>query len=149
MEDGAERNALAIELMGTPLEDLGPQYQDFFADADTALKDFKGSAKDAGSALQDNLGARSQKVFRNFLKDLEPVGEILIDAAEDVLPKVADAVSNVTDSFNELSPEAKKTVVVVGGMVAAAGPTDRDLGPSFNRIRRSVKVCSSSPACSW
>ena len=128
IEDGAERNALAIELMGTPLEDLGPQYQEFFANADTALKDFKGSAKDAGSALQDNLGARSQKVFRNFLKDLEPVGEILIDAAEDVLPKVADAVSNVTDSFNELSPEAKKTVVVVGGMVAAAGPVIGILG---------------------
>ena len=128
MEDGAEKNALAIELMGTPLEDLGPQFQEFFADTDTALKDFKGASKDAGAALQDNLGARSQKVFRSFLKDLEPVGEILIDAAEDVLPKVADAVSNVTDAFNDLSPEAKKTVVVIGGIVAAAGPTISILG---------------------
>ena len=128
MEDGAEKNALAIELMGTPLEDLGPQFQDFFADTDTALKDFRGSTKKAGAALQDNLGARSQKVFREFLKDLEPVGEILIDAAEDVLPKVADAVSTVTDAFNDLSPEAKKTVVVIGGVVAAAGPTIAILG---------------------
>lgn len=128
VEDGAKRNALAIELMGTPIEDLGPQYQTFFSQTDTQLKDFKGAAKNAADALQGNLGERAQKVWRGFLKDMEPVGETLVGLAEDVLPKVADVVENVTGAFNDLSPGAQKTALAVGGIAAAAGPTLTAIG---------------------
>ena len=142
VEKGADRNRLAIELMGTPIEDLGPQFVDFFAQTDHKMKNFRGSTKKAGEALQDNLGARAQKLWRGFLDDMEPVGETLIDLAEDVLPKVADVIEDVTGAFDDLSPGAQKTVIAVAGIAAAAGPTLTALGFMTTGIGGLMKVVS-------
>ena len=142
VENTADRNRLAIELMGTPLEDIGPQFQEFFAETDTAMKDFEGSTKDAAKALQDNLGDRARKVWRQFSKDLEPVGETIIDLAEDVLPKAADAITDVTDAFSDMSPGAQKTALAVGGIAAAAGPTLTALGFMTTGIGGLMKILS-------
>ena len=142
VEDSADRNRLAIELMGVPLEDLGPQFVDFFSETDTAMKDFRGSTKKAADALQDNLGTRARKVWRRFQDDMEPVGEVLIDLAEDILPKVADVVGDVADAFNDLSPDAKKTAVMIGGVAAAAGPTITALGFMSTGLGGVTKILS-------
>jgi phage-related minor tail protein len=140
VEDGADRNRLAIELMGTPIEDLGPQFVDFFSKSDTEMKNFRGSTKKAGEALQDNLGARSQKLWRDFLAEMEPVGETLVDLAEDVLPKVADVIEDLTGAFDDLSPGAQKTVLAVGGIALAAGPTLTAIGFMTTGIGGLMKV---------
>ena len=142
VEKGADRNRLAIELMGTPIEDLGPQFVDFFSQTDHEMKNFRGSTKAAGDALQDNLGARAQKVWRGFLEDMEPVGESLVDLAEDVLPKVADVIEKVTGAFDDLSPGAQNTVLAIGGIAIAAGPTLTAIGFMSTGIGGLLKVVS-------
>jgi TP901 family phage tail tape measure protein len=142
VEDGYDRNRLAIELMGVPLEDLGPQFVDFFSETDSAMKDFRGSTKKAADALQDNLGDRARKVWRQFQDDLEPVGEVMIEFAEDILPKVADVVGDVADAFDDLSPGAKKTAVAIGGVAAAAGPTLTALGFMSTGLGGVMKILS-------
>lgn len=122
VEDPAERAQTAVALLGSPIEDLGPEFQTFFADVNTDLGDFKGSTKAAGDALYDNLGSRATSVFRDFQSDLEPAGEILIDLAEEWLPKVAGAISDVTESFGEMSPKAQENAIMIAGVAAAAGP---------------------------
>jgi phage-related minor tail protein len=142
VEEGADRNRLAIELMGTPIEDLGPQFVEFFAQTDHEMKNFRGSTKKAGEALQDNLGARAQKLWRGFLEDMEPVGETLVDLAEDILPKVTDVIQDVTGAFDDLSPGAQKTALAVAGIAAAAGPTLTALGFMTTGIGGLLKVVS-------
>lgn len=51
---------------------------------------------------------------------MQPVGETMLDIAEDVLPKVADTVENVTSAFADLSPEGQKTILAIAGIGAAA-----------------------------
>ena len=142
VEEGADRNRLAIELMGTPIEDLGPQFVEFFSDTEDAMKDFQGSTKDAAKSLQDNLGTRARKVWRQFQDDLEPVGEVLIDLAEDVLPKVGEVVGDVAEAFDDLSPEAKKTAVAIGGIAAASGPVLTALGFMSTGLGGVMKIVS-------
>ena len=142
VEEGADRNRLAIELMGTPIEDLGPQFVEFFSDTEDAMKDFQGSTREASKALQDNLGTRARKVWRQFQDDMEPVGEVLIDLAEDVLPKVADVVGDVGEAFSDLSPEAKKTAVVIGGIATASGPVLTAIGFMTTGLGGVMKIVS-------
>lgn len=122
VKDPAKKTQAAIALLGAPIEDLGPEFQDFFAKVDTDLGDFKGATEDAGAALYDNFGSRMTSVFRNFQSDLEPVGVILLDVAEEYLPKLADGLSDLTEGFANMTPEAKDTALKVAGFAAAAGP---------------------------
>lgn len=122
IKDPAKRAQTAVSLIGTPLEDLGPEFQDFFAKVDTDLGKFEGATKRAGDALYDNVGDRAKQTFRDFQEDLLPVGEQLLDIADDVLPKVADSVKGVTGWFASLDEDGQKAVLTVAGLAAAAGP---------------------------
>lgn len=122
IKDPAKRAQTAVALLGSPIEDLGPEFQTFFADVNTDLGDFKGSTEAAGDALYDNFGSRMTSVFRDFQSDLEPVGEILLDVAEEYLPKLADGLSELTEGFANMSPKAQENAIMIAGLAAAAGP---------------------------
>ncbi len=122
VKDPAQKTQAAIALLGAPIEDLGPEFQDFFAKVDTDLGNFKGATEDAGAALYDNFGSRMTSVFRDFQGDLEPVGEILLEVAEEYLPKLADGIGELTEGFANMTPEAKDTALKIAGFAAAAGP---------------------------
>lgn len=127
-EDETIKNTVSVGLFGTQYEDLGEKAFDAMLNATKGLKEVEGATKKASDALQNNFGTRATKIWRNFVEDLEPTGEILLDLAEDILPKVAETVENVTEAFSEMSPEAQKTALTVGGIATAAGPTLMVLG---------------------
>lgn len=128
VKDPAKQVQTAVALMGTPLEDLGPEFRDFFATVNTDLGDFEGATRRAGEALQDNLGSRTTKVWREATSALVPLGETLIGIAEDALPAISAKVTEVSDFLKDLSPEALKTAVTIGAIAAAAGPVVVGLG---------------------
>ncbi|MDQ0228409.1 phage tail tape measure protein [Metabacillus niabensis] len=122
-DDETKRNTASVGLFGTQYEDLGEKAFEAMLEASNGLKDVEGATKRASDALQNNFGTRVTKIWREFVADLKPAGDILLDFAEGILPKVADTVDDVTNAFAELSPEAQKTALSVGGIAAAAGPT--------------------------
>lgn len=127
-DDETVRNTVSTDLFGSQYEDLGEKAFEAMLKTSDGLKDVEGSTKKASDALKDNFGARATKVWREFQSDLQPVGETLLDIAEDVLPKVADTVEDVTDAFEDLSPEGQKVALAVGGIAIAAGPTLTGIG---------------------
>lgn len=118
VRDEADRNRLAIELMGTPLEDLGPQYQAFFADTSRELQNFRGSTAQAGDELYDNFGTRMTKTFRTVQEALLPVGETILGIVESALP----AIEKMSSAFANLSPVVQKVIMVIGAVAAVIGP---------------------------
>lgn len=122
VKDPAKKAQMAVALLGTPIEDLGPEFQDFFAEVNTDLGAFQGATKKAGEALYDNFGSRVQGEFRKFTSSLEPAGEILLDLAEEWLPKLSDAAEDALQWFEDLGPEGQKTALAIGAVAAAAGP---------------------------
>lgn len=122
MDDQVKANQIAVGVFGTQWEDLEKDAVYAMGNVNGELAGVEGATERAGKALSENIGAKAQKVWREFLSDMKPAGETLIDLAEDVLPVVADTVGNVTDAFANMSPEGKKTTLLIGGLVAAIGP---------------------------
>ncbi|MEK4141150.1 phage tail tape measure protein [Paenibacillus sp. FSL M7-0547] len=134
VKDPAKQAQTAVALMGTPLEDLGPQFRDFFATANTDLGDFEGATRKAGEALQDNLGNRANKVWREAQAALVPIGEILVGIAEDYLPVIASKVQEASNFISNLSPAALKAGIAIGAIAAAAGPVIVGIGMLISTI---------------
>lgn len=81
---------------------------------DYVLNNYKGYAE---TIANTGLGALSQ--LKNSLGDLaEEVGYIIMPAVQ----KVASWLKDVVKWLQDLPPAAKKTIVVIGGLAAAAGP---------------------------
>ncbi|ASA25423.1 phage tail tape measure protein [Paenibacillus donghaensis] len=134
IKDPAKQSQVALALMGSPLEDLGPSFRDFFATANTDLGDFEGAANKAGAALSDNLGARWSSLVRNAQTSLLPLGQQLVSIAEDALPKIGAKVEQLTGFLNDMSPAQIKAAVAFGLAAAAAGPVIIGLGAVVSAI---------------
>lgn len=137
VEDASKRNALAVELMGTPIEDLGPQFQSFFAGIGEGMTGFEGAAEKAGQALQDNFGARMKGVWREFQAGAAEAfasagGTELLDGlasfAEKMVPKVQSLVSGVIDFANAIRNNWGTIVNVITPIAAAVGALYLQLG---------------------
>lgn len=142
MEDPVEQTAAGVALFGTQWEDLESGVVEAMGTAVDQLGEVEGATKAAGDALYDNLGSRATSVFRDFQEDLEPAGEILVDLAEEYLPKIADAVSDVTEGFAEMSPEAQENALMIAGIAAAAGPAALVIGTLSSGLGTMVKAGS-------
>lgn len=139
-DDETKRNTASVGLFGTQYEDLGEKAFDAMLQASNGLKDVEGATKRASDALQNNFGTRVTKIWRDFVTDLEPAGDILLDLAEEILPKVADTVDDVTSAFAEMDPEAQKTVLTIGGIAAASGPALMAIGGISQGVGALTKV---------
>jgi TP901 family phage tail tape measure protein len=82
------------------------------------LKNADGAAKKMADTMNDNAKG-SMKEMMSALEGLA------IELGKSLLPLVTDAVKKITSmarSFGELSPEAQKTILAIGGIAAAIGP---------------------------
>ncbi|RVT67654.1 phage tail tape measure protein [Niallia taxi] len=141
-KDEGDRNAASVGLFGTQFEDLGEKAFNAMLDASKGMKNVEGATKKASDALRNNLGTRATKVWRDFVEDMEPVGDVLLGVAEDVLPKVATTIGEVTSAFADMSPETQKTILAIAGVSAAAGPTLMVLGSLTTGVGALFKVVS-------
>ncbi|AEI39790.1 phage tail tape measure protein [Paenibacillus mucilaginosus] len=122
LQDPLTRNAIGVALFGTQWEDLEATVVTSMATGIGSVTGFQGATQRAGDALRDNLGVRATKVWREFQTALQPLGEMMISLAEEILPQVSAAVQSLTQWFSNLSPGGQKLTLVLGAIAAAAGP---------------------------
>ncbi|AGN70604.1 phage tail tape measure protein [Paenibacillus caseinilyticus] len=122
LQDPLTRNAIGVALFGTQWEDLEAKVVTSMATGIGSVTGFQGATQRAGDALRDNLGVRATKVWREFQTALQPLGEMMIGLAEDILPQVSAAVQSLTQWFSNLSPGGQKLTVVLAAIAAAVGP---------------------------
>lgn len=122
VEDATLRNQLATDLFGTQYEDLREKVIFAMAGAETSIKGLEGTAQRAQEALLNNFGKRLEKTFRKLQEAMVPLGTILLDMAEKILPIVSNAIKVLSNWFNNLSSTSQNVVVVIGLLLAALGP---------------------------
>lgn len=121
----SEANAISMELFGAR---AGPDMAAAIREGRFEVDDLIKSLNESGETIA-KAGAESETFsdimiqFKNQTQvALEPLGKILIQLAEEWLPKVTGALEKVANWFNNLSPEMQKVIVIVGLLVAAIGP---------------------------
>lgn len=140
IEDPAKKAQTAVALLGTPIEDLGPEFQDFFNDVNYDLGKVEGATNDAKDALYDSFGSRLQGELRKFQAELEPAGEILLDIAEEWLPRLSESAQDALKWFEELGPEGQETALKIAAIAAAAGPAAVAIGSVSSGVGGLLKV---------
>ncbi|MFE7082627.1 phage tail tape measure protein [Priestia megaterium] len=118
MDDQVKANNLGVSLYGTKFEDLEADSMYALGNIDGAIKGVKGSM-DKASEANENMARRAKALFRDFVSDLAPLGNSLLDVGERLLPKVEKGVDAVTGAFNRLSPSAQDATIAIGGVTAA------------------------------
>ena len=129
IEDPAERNAAAIAAFGTPLEDLGPQFQTFFSDVNQDMGNFEGATQRAADAMQNSFGSRMTQVWRDlklsiaemasdgsgkeFLDGLASTAESLVPKIQELVQKALDFAGTIRDNWTPI----KETVIGIGTAV--------------------------------
>lgn len=120
--EGAQRLTTAVRNGVFALDDLGG-----------VLENSQGLINE--TAEQNKSFAESMMEIKNQVQlALEPLGEILLELAHEWLPRVSEAIQNVAEWFQSLSPEMQKTIVFVGAIVAAIGPLLVILGVLLSSI---------------
>jgi len=116
IEDPVQRQLMAVNLFGTPLEDLSTaQIPDFLRrlqGMESGLGDVEGAAKDAGRTLNDNLATDIEEVKRK----LSPasLAQAFSDGGiEGVKTRVQEGVDKLKSIWEEYGP-AVKTLVSEG-----------------------------------
>ncbi len=122
MKDPVQQGIAGVALFGTQWEDLESTVLTSLNPAVDVLGEVEGAAQNAGESLYDNLGSRATSLWRDFQSSLEPVGLVLIDLAEKVLPPIGNALTGIADSFGSLNPSVQTAIIIFGLFLAALGP---------------------------
>lgn len=140
MEDPVARNAAGVALFGTQWEDLEANVISAMTTTTDHLGDYEGAAEKAGAAMKDNFGDKLKSTIRNLQIALEPLGMVLINMANAVLPIVTVAAKGLSAAFSALPGPIQTVVAVIGTIAAAAGPVLAILGSMLGAISNLIPV---------
>lgn len=125
VENGAERDQIAMELFGKSAMDLSG----IVDDGGQALKDFGQEAEDMGLIL-DEEGVQNAAKFNDELDKLKnQAGQAFLEAgaalAESLLPmlgQLAESISGIIIWFSDLDGGTQTLILTILGLVAAISP---------------------------
>lgn len=127
--EGAQRLTTAIRNGAIPaFEELGD-----------SMESSKGLISETTEETK-TIGERFAELKNRTTQALEPLGAIMIDIAETALPPLIEGITKVAEWFNSLSPSIQKTIVILGGLLAAIGPVLVILGTLVGAIGNLIPV---------
>ena len=122
MDDQVAANQIAVGLFGTKFEDLESTAVYAMLGTQEGLTNVEGAMNRLNEAQEQTFGQRWESFTRTAAASLEPLGKILLDLAEEWLPKVISVVEGVAKWFADLSPVMQGVTVGIGAIAAAIGP---------------------------
>ncbi|MBN8236829.1 phage tail tape measure protein [Halobacillus kuroshimensis] len=128
MGDQVKANQISVELFGTKWEDMGAQTVYSLDEMDESLQGVDGSMKELSESQEQTFSREFKKTLRDILKALEPLGEELLDIAQDITPRIQE----LAESFASLDEDTQKFYLTLAGGATVAGPALKTLGGLAN-----------------
>lgn len=122
IEDPVQRNIAGVNLFGTMWEDLGETVILSLAGVQGGLEDVEGATERAGERMNESFSTHAISLARQFMDSLLPLGEVLIDIGEDILPDVKEGVEDFAEMMESMDTQTAKNVVTLAALAAASGP---------------------------
>lgn len=146
IEDPQEKaNALSM-LWGSIGEDAGVKVVEALGTVTEQYGEVNGAAQGVIDTLEETQSQKFQAMFRDMVDTLVPLGDILLEMGEEALPILIDAVDNLTDSWNDLSPDMQENIVQWTLVAGAAGPVIKIFGSVAGGLGAILKVIPSVTA---
>lgn len=115
-----ERNAIGVALFGTQYEDMEADVINAFAGVEDALGDYSGTASQVAKD-NETFGQLMSGAWNDVQVAMKPVGDILLNMAQEVLPPFLECIKTLSEKFQALPEPIQETIVVVG-IIAGAIP---------------------------
>ncbi|WP_079708082.1 phage tail tape measure protein [Paraliobacillus ryukyuensis] len=149
MQDaGSETEALALATEAFGAEGAQRLTTGVRTGAIPALDELGKSMDNTNGLIQETtdetktVGEKFRELKNNTMTALEPLGEILIDLAQKYLPPLIDAVTELAEWFQNLSPHIQKAMVIFGAIAAVLGPIIVVIGTIAGAVINIISVFS-------
>ncbi|UFU00372.1 phage tail tape measure protein [Radiobacillus kanasensis] len=124
MEDQVLANQIGVELFGSKFEDLEKTTVYSLDNVNNAFEDTEGAMDSFAKTQEDAFGVKFKKTMRELLRAIEPIGEELLDMADDVTPKIEE----MAEWFVNLDDETKDFIATSGLLAVGLGPALKIFG---------------------
>ncbi|BDH62305.1 hypothetical protein MTP04_24350 [Lysinibacillus sp. PLM2] len=122
MDDQVAANQIGVDLFGTKFEDLEADAVFSLKTVNRELEDVNGTMSRMAEAQEQTFSERWQQMLREAQLRLEPIGQNLLDIAEEWLPKLSAGLERATKWFADLGEEGQGFILTLAGIAAAGGP---------------------------
>lgn len=122
IDDPMTRAQIGVSLFGTKWEDLEEDAMFSLIGINGEIENLEGTMEGIADAQEQTFGQRFQAIFRQAQAALLPLGTILLDMAEQWLPKISAAIQSMVTWFTNLSPAIQNLIVILAGVAAVIGP---------------------------
>ena len=123
-----QANALALEMFGAKAgPDMAAAIREGRLNLDELIKSLQGSPETINGVAKDTADAAEQFIIlKNRISvSLEPLGQKLFQAVNNAMPsieKLINAIINIIEKFNALSPTQQDMIIKFALIAAAIGP---------------------------
>lgn len=131
-----EFNTIGKALFGTKWEDQGADVVLSMSTVNKKLEDAKGTMNDMSANAEQSFGQRFQGVIRSTATALEPLGNTLLDIAEEAFPHVEKGIVSVTKWFDNMNDKSKYITLGILGIAAVMPP----LGMAFKVVSKPIRI---------
>lgn len=118
MDDKVQANQIGVGLYGTRFEDMELDAVTALGNVKTEIDGLDGTMKNITTSQEASFGQRFKSTLREAKDALQPIGEIILNLAEQWLPKLSEKIEKASNWFNNLSPSGQKITVFITGMIA-------------------------------
>lgn len=122
MDDQVAANEIGVQLYGVKWEDLEADAMYAMSGIGGGLEDVDGSMNKLNETMEASPMQRLSALWRKMTGALTPLGNVLLDVAENIMPYVEAAVEGITTALENMSPGMQTAVVIAAGLAAALGP---------------------------
>lgn len=118
IEDPVKRNEIGVALFGTKFEDLEESAVFAMTNAEKSVNMLGDSVEQTSDTMYGGTSAKAQEAVRSIQTAFASLGESLLP----IIAPIAEKIAALAQKFSELSPTVQKVILVITGIVAAAGP---------------------------
>ncbi|MEC1778399.1 phage tail tape measure protein [Schinkia azotoformans] len=140
MDDQVKANEIGVGLFGVKWEDLESKAMYSLANVDGEIKNLDGTMQEMVETQEETFGQRFQSLLRELKDALLPLGTVLMDMANEWLPRISSVLENASAWFGNLNPPIQRLIVIVGLIVAAIGPLLVVIGTLISSIGALIPI---------
>jgi phage-related minor tail protein/murein DD-endopeptidase MepM/ murein hydrolase activator NlpD len=133
IEDPQEKQMALTEIWGSMGEDAGYKVVEAMGSARDMYGEVNGEAQELVDTAEESFGMRMQSLIREFGESFLPLGEVLLDLAQDLMPRFQEGVESLSVYIEDLGEDGALTALIIAGIGIAIGPVLSIVG-SFTSI---------------